>query len=460
MSVKNHFIAVLLCGAMLAVSCVKEEPRIPGEDPDFPAERELVISAGVEDHENDEASRTILRAPNRVHWVNTDSLKVFDAAGYGKVFGTRQSDVQRANFSCQGLWEGLEPVMAVHSFANNIDDCAFSGGKYSAYLSEIQPIFNKLSYAKKASVSIGRVVEEEGRYQIETMQNMFSLLGFTVKSPNIKTVILEGVNGEKIAGWMDINYRDGTDGYYSTCSASTDPLKPACSAISVTVSGSAAGSDNCFSPASQYYISVFPQTFTNGIILTLENNDEPPVKVKRTITRMEGGAALYLNRNRRHLLNHPLDDGVVIDDLTLNLDFTASWPFSTPVVGKDLQSKSGTSGEVYTFPYVDGGEPQTCEFEIANPSGDENYYSYSSPHLRFNGAGIGTWIKLPLMEGRMLHSVTMAIDNTAGKSFRVDSPLSASFTSGSLSYDTAYYLYFVGATNFQMTRLTLTYGKF
>lgn len=119
-------------------------------------------------------------------------------------------------------------------------------------------------------------------------------------------------------------------------------------------------------------------------------------------------------------------------------------------------------------------EPQTCEFEIANPSGDDNCYSYSSPHLRFNGAGAGTWIKLPLMEGRMLHSVTMAIDNTAGKSFRVDSPLgttvsgnisipassSASFTSGSLSYDTAYYLYFVGATNFQMTRLTLTYGKF
>lgn len=480
----SYLLAAVLSLAALVSSCQREEPQKPSADPDTPDLRDFALIAGVEDYEEEDESRAIFRLPNFIRWVDTDKLKVYDASGYGKKFGTAQSDVRRAEFRCGGWWEGTAPVMAVHSWFGNIDDCEYTAGeKYTAYLNETQRIVNRSSNAKEATVSIGKVTKVGDHYEIETMQNMYSLLAFTLKSPNVKSVTLEGLNSEVIAGWIDINYRDA-DHSFSTWSASEDP-KEKYTSIYVYPAGSATENE-CFVPNKTYNICVLNQTFTNGITLTMKNKDNK--EVRRKITQMEGGAGVYLNRNRRHLLNKPLDDGVVIkeEDLTLTLNFNAGWPFNEPLVKPSDQLKTGLAGETYTFTH--GAQIDT--FEIANrayaPGESSNlYYTlYNNNSLRFNnptGEGTqqnsnGSWIKLPSIAGRMLHTVTVYSNNTgntrtlalntapgvsgAFDTITVPHDSSGSVTDKSLNYDTSYYLVLTNASQLQISKIELTYGKF
>lgn len=480
----SYLLAAVLSLAALVSSCQREEPQKPSVDPDTPDLRDFALIAGVEDYEEEDESRAIFRLPNIIRWVDTDKLKVYDASGYGKKFGTAQSDVQRAEFRCGGWWEGTVPVMAVHSWSDNIDDCEYTtGGKYTAYLNERQLIVNRNSNAKGATASIGKVTQVGDHYEIEVMQNMYSLLAFTLKSPNVKSVTLEGLNSEVIAGWIDITYQDAAHSY-STWTANADPTKQQKSIF--VYPGVNIAPDGCFPSGQIFNICVLNQTFTNGITLTMKNRDNK--EVRRTITQMEGGTAVQLERNRRHLLNKPLDDGVVIEkeDLTLTLDFSETWPFNEPCVDKLEQTKTGLSGETYTFTQ----DAQTYTFEIANRLlGDEEtssnlYYEWRNSNcLRFSNPTSGTqansngsWIKLPVIEGRMLHTVTVSGSNSFGTrrlalntvpsvsdafdSIGVPPGGSCTVTDKSLNYDTSYYLVLTSADRFQITSIELTYGKF
>lgn len=482
----SYLLAAVLSLAALVSSCQREEPQKPSVDPDTPDLRDFALIAGVEDYEEEDESRAIFRLPNFIRWVGTDKLKVYDVDGYGKKFGTAQSDVQRAEFRCGGWWEGKAPVMAVHSWFGNIDDCEYTGEKYTAYLNEKQRIVNRNSNAKEATASIGKVTQVGDHYEIEVMQNMYSLLAFTLKSPNVKSVTLEGLNSEVIAGWIDITYRDAADNY-STWTANTDSTKQQKSILVYPEENIAP--DGCFPSGQIFNICVLNQTFTNGITLTMKNRDNK--EVKRTITKMVGGAAVQLNRNRRHLLNKPLDDGVVIEgeDLPLTLDFSETWPFNELLVKPSNQLKTGLAGETYTFTH---GE-QIDTFEIANrayASGESSNLYYTNkgndeaPCLRFNnptGEGTqqnsnGSWIKLPAIEGRMLHTVTVYSNNGYGTrylalntvpgvsgafdSFGVLAGGSRTYTNKSLNYDTSYYLVLTNASQLQISKIELTYGKF
>lgn len=482
----SYLLAAVLSLAALVSSCQREEPQKPSVDPDTPDLRDFALIAGVEDYEEEDESRAIFRLPNIIRWVDIDKLKVYDASGYGKKFGTAQSDVQRAEFRCGGWWEGTAPVMAVHSWFGNIDDCEYTGGKYTAYLNETQRIVNRNSNAKEATVSIGKVTQVGDHYEIEVMQNMYSLLAFTLKSPNVKSVTLEGLNSEVIAGWIDITYRDAAHSY-STWTANADPTKQQKSIL--VYPGENIAPDGCFPSGQIFNICVLNQTFTNGITLTMKNRDNK--EVKRTITQMVGGTAVQLNRNRRHLLNKPLDDGVVIEeeDLTLTLDFSETWPFNEPRANPGNQLKTGLAGETYTFTQ----DAQTYTFEIANrayASGESSSLYYTDrgnnevPCLRFNNPTTvgtqqnsnGSWIKLPVIEGRMLHTVTVYSNNANGTrylalntvpgvsgafdSFGVLAGGSRTYTNKSLDYDTSYYLVLTNASQLQISKIELTYGKF
>ena len=483
---------ILIVGfLLLAVSCGKDNPQVPGDEPGTPSQQEFSLLAGLEEHEGD--SRTILRSP-RVNWVRDDKIKVFDAGGYGKVFGTAQSDVQRAEFRCGGYWEGGTPDMAVHSLAVSIADCAIEGEgdnyKYTAFLNYKQRIVNMFSYAKDASVSIGKVTEEGGKYQIENMQNMFSLFGFKLKSPYVKEVTLRGVNGETLAGWVKIRYRSGDGSGKSLWTA--HPSKSTYDFIRVTAAGSASDSTkapgvNCFKPNSYYYVSVLFQNFDNGIYLDLTNAQE--VTIRRKISKMANNDPVYFNRNYRHQLSTPLDDGVVIadEDLTLTLDFSTTWPFNEDCVRKGIQNKTGLAGETYTFTQ----DAQTYDFEIANRAlvdeseSSDIFYSWDGSNcLRFNNPTAadsqqnsnGSWIKLPSIAGRMLHTVKVYSNNLSGTRYlalntapgvsgafdtiTVPCGSSGSVTDKSLNYDTSYYLVLTGADRLKMSRIELTYGKF
>ena len=173
------------------------------------------------------------------------------------------------------------------------------------------------------------------------------------------------------------------------------------------------------------------------------------------------------------------------EDLTLTLDFNAGWPFNELLVKPSDQLKTGLAGETYTFTH--GAQIDT--FEIANrayaPGESSNlYYTLYNNSLRFNnptGEGTqqnsnGSWIKLPVIEGRMLHTVTVYSNNGSGTrylalntvpgvsgafdSFGVLAGGSRTYTNKSLNYDTSYYLVLTNASQLQISKIELTYGKF
>ncbi len=486
---QNLFLGVVFGVVALTVSCNKLTPQTPGgtvEPTEVPAFNKLM--AGVEQHEEEGRSKTILRSPLTVNWVDVDSIKVFDDAGYSLVFGTSQSDVRRAAFFCDGYWAGEAPVMAVHMERTNISACVpITVGdkkKYKAHLSEIQDIVNTNSYSKTASISMGRVTLSGDDYEIETMYNMFSLVQFDVKSPNIKSVILEAKNnatGEAVplAGWVEL--------YYKMKDSSCLPNSPVSTTVTVRPRGTVALEGETFNPAYHYLFSVIPQTPNDGltVYLTLENADGK--RIRRTLRQNAAGEEIRFVRNQRHPISTPLDDGVTgyYDPLVLDVDFSSGWPFS-PGCATKAQQQENVSGISYSFGYTDTDDAsKTCEFVLGNP--DDNNSSYktsgSGPDgtitcLRFDNTVDGSWIKLPAIEGRQLRTIELTCCNSGPKFFYLNTTPSTSsiypartfggsgyanqtksYTHGSLDYDTSYYVLFNGA-NVQLMRMTLTYEKF
>lgn len=465
----------ILCCLALALSCSKEQPVEKGKG--------MVILAGAEQHEEEEgASRTVFR-PMHVNWVSTDKLKVFgpyvEDETFSLVFGTSQSDVNSAEFRTSGDWQDSQvPQMAVHMNASKIADCEpydNSGTiRYPLYLPDKQKIGNKNSYARDASISMGEVSlsGSSGEYVIPVMRNAFSVLSFTVLSPNIRKVTLAGKNGtETVAGWLGFQYNSGNPSHNGSYSGET------ATSIDVTVTGSAAGTGRDslnFIPNSSYHIAVFAGSYPNGLTLTAENKEG--TRIRRTIV-VQDSETKRLTRNKRHIIRTPLDYGVRQDDsLILDIPFS-SWPFEEACAASADQSKTGSSGEAYTYSY-DGGTKE-CTFVLANPASDNanNYYYWdsSSGFLRFNSPGTsGPWILLPAIEGRQLRSVTVSSSNTSSKAFGLNTVPSttgvfgtqtvknstATSWNGGLEYGKAYYLVLTSSVNFQMTRLTLVYQKF
>ena len=489
---QNLFLGVVFGVTALTVSCNKLTPQTPGGTPETTEVKAFNrLMAGVEQpEEEDGGSKTILRSSLNVNWVDADKIKVFDDAGYSLVFGTSQSDVRRAAFFCDGDWAGDAPVMAVHMEQTNISGCVpiTVGGKkkYKARISNVQDIVNYNSYCKNASVSMGRVALSGDEYEIETMKNMFSLVQFDIKSPNIKSVTLEAKDNATgaavpLAGWVELNYNEGMP----TCLPSSD--SPVFTTVTVRPKGVVALEGGTFTPASHYLFSVIPQTPDDGITvyLTLENADGK--QIRRTLRQNTNGEAIKFVRNRKHVISTPLDHGVTgcYDQLVLEVDFSSAWPFDEACVARASQSRTGTSGESYTFGYTDTDDvDKTCTFEIGNAESEDSgqfYYSrYLGPGncLRFENVVNGSWIKVPAVPGRQLRTIELTCYNSTAKNFRLNSVpstssafgttsfggtnytnLTNSYTNGALDYDTAYYIVLSG-NNVQLTHMTLTYEKF
>lgn len=486
---QNLFLGVVFGVVALTVSCNKLTPQTPGgtvEPTEVPAFNRLM--AGVEQHEEEGRSKTILRSPLNVNWVDVDKIKVFDDAGYSLVFGTSQSDVRRAEFFCAGYWTGDAPVMAVHMEQTNISACVpiTVGGKkkYKAHIFEVQDIVNSNSYSKTASISMGRVTLSGDEYEIETMFNMFSLVQFDVKSPNIKSVTLEAENNATgvavpLAGWVELNYNEGNP----TCL----PNSPVSTTVTVRPKGTAALEGGTFKPANHYLFSVIPQTPAAGltVYLTLENADGK--RIRRTLRQNAEGEVIKFVRNRRHPISTPLDHGVTgyYDPLVLDVDFSSDWPFSPDCATKAHQLEN-VSGISYSFGYTDtDAASKTCEFVLGNPDDNESFYRTNGAGpdgaitcLRFENKVNGSWIKLPAIEGRQLRTIELTCCNNAAKAFYLNTTPSTSsiyparsfggsgyvnptnsYTHGSLDYDTSYYVLFNGPS-VQLTHMTLTYEKF
>lgn len=368
----------------------------------------LSITVGTE-------AKTILRG-EKVHWVKDDQICIFDTENAGFIFKTAQSDVPSATFTCEN-WTGTTPVFAVHSNGNNITKNIYDGSIVTSYLNPTQSIANKNSYAKEASLSVGKVSDNGGSYSVEAMKNCFAIIGFTLKDPNITSVTLSGNNGENLAGWVDVDYQylDSTEQPFWT----VNTAKGGAQIITVKPTGSASSDGKFISGTTKYYISVLPQTLSKGMTLVMARADG------MSATR-EIQSSVELKRSVIKNFKNALDSALVFKKGDIVLDCTDANKFFYNNGDEDVKlpvANNSTSkhGENFT----------TCEFWL---NGYKDYKFQGSVKIWSNTLNAkNSYIKLPLISEYKLKEVNVTYSHpTADRTYSItDGPSSDANTLGS-----------------------------
>lgn len=366
----------------------------------------LSITVGTE-------AKTILRNGEKVNWVKDDQICIFDTENAGFIFKTAQSDVPSATFTCEN-WTGTTPVFAVHSNGNNITKNIYDGSIVTSYLNPTQSIANKNSYAKEASLSVGKVSENGGSYSVEAMKNCFAIIGFTLKDSTITSVTLSGNSGENLAGWVDVNYDnlDSTEQPFWTVNttkggAQTITVKPTGSACKVKGNGA-------FADKTKYYIAVLPQTLSKGMTLVLARADG--MSATREIT-----SSVELKRSHIKEFKNALDSALVFKKGDIVLDCTNATNFYYNDGTEDVKLPTTKHGENFT----------TCDFWL---NGYKDYKFHGSVKVWQNSLNaLNSYVKLPLIPEYKLKEVNVTYSHpTTDRTYTItDGPSSGANTLGS-----------------------------
>lgn len=410
-STRLYFIFGLII--LLAASCVKE--RVVEDVRVVPA-GQLSIEAA-----SSSLTRTILNSKNDILWLNTDLLYVFNPENKATLFSTTDNDVREATFSTDS-WPGGEPRYAVHlnpDYNEKYELTSPGEGILPVKFRSVQNVIWKGTFARQASASVGKAEYREGRYVIGGMKNVMSVLSFRIEGTDVEKVIAKAIGNEVMAGWVWVDYGKlvGGDADFWT------PMeeKSQSSTITLTPGGSVV-EDSCFKPGT-YYMSLLPQTYAQGIELSIysKGSSNPVVRTIGT----KGG--VVFKRNEIRPINTGVDDPLPAT-VTIDLAFYNEDNVN-PLGFQDLTAdKESTKGETYnyTFNYEYNGNPASREFPIVICKGAASgaRYHYKEYDLVWPSGTRGSvlvfdqangWMIAPAIPGRVLQSVIYEHGNAYAK---------------------------------------------
>ena len=391
-------------------SCNKVEP----ENQPSPSENKISIRIGTE-------TKTLLRNGTNVYWSKMDKIRVFDNENTGFTFGTTDSDVATATFTCseEGGWTGGVPVMALHSYRPTLGQTAFDGTKATANITENQIIYHNGSYARDGSLSIGEVVKDGEDYVVEEMKNCFSLIKFQLENKDITSVKIRGNNNETLAGWVKVSYNNGNP----TWEVDGDRGKKEILITPGSNAGHSSSSANTFYAADDtdsentpvegvYYIAVLPQTLASG--LTLELTKLGGQTATRTIN-----SSITLNRSKIKEFTQPIDHDLafVMGDIVLDCTDASRFRHGDPAT--ELVARTGS---VYN---PDGGGTVLAPFDFWLVGYEDYKFNGQVTNWSGNLSGVSSSygtprIKLPTIDGYILSKVEITYSHsTSNRSYTV-----------------------------------------
>lgn len=383
---KNTFRFFALAAVVAAfASCDKIQDEVPA----VKEGRTISLTVGTE-------TKTILKTSGAIWWLSTDRLCVFDntAAPFQFTF-TGDSNTSASATFVNDNYTGSTPVYAVHFDRNTIEQASYDGTKViTGQVKAAQSIMNKKSFAKDASFSVGKIVQNGDNYSVETMKNCFSLIKFQLNAADIDAISVKGLNNEILAGWVDVDCDKLAAEQSGWWTANT--TKGAATEIELTVSGSGATNGH-FAANSEYYIAVLPQTLS-GLEITLTKSNGGTAT--RTIN-----SSIVLNRSQIKSFEAPLDQGLTFTG-DIVLDCTDASQFVMEGGGTFPTRKNKASA---SFKFWLTGKPEYV-FE-------GNAYIWQN-HLAF---GSGSLIQLPNITGYTLveMSVTSHYAPSTSPTYRI-----------------------------------------
>lgn len=352
--------------------------KIQDEVPAVKEGRTISLTVGTE-------TKTILKTSGAIWWLSTDRLCVFDntATPFQFTFEGTSNTSASATF-VNDNYTGSTPVYAVHFDRNTIEQASYDGTKVvTGQVKAAQSIMNKKSFAKDASFSVGKIVQNGDNYSVETMKNCFSLIKFQLNSADIDAISVKGLNNEILAGWVDVDCDKLAAEQSGWWTANT--TKGAATEIELTVSGSGATNGH-FAANSEYYIAVLPQTLS-GLEITL-------TKSNGSVATRKINSSIVLNRSKIKAFESPLDKDLTFETThePIILDCTNAsnfvWASSDP-----FPTRTNKASAAFDF-WLNGH----TEYVF-----NGNVYNWSN-HL---GAANGSNIQLPNITGYELSELTI-----------------------------------------------------
>lgn len=388
---------------LLTASCVKEQSI--EQIPDVPA-GPLTISAG-----SSSICKTILSGGDKILWLNTDLLYVFNRENTATLFSTTDDDVQSASFSTPE-WPGGTPTYAVHlnpDYNEQFElECPVDG-VLPVKFRPVQNVIWKGTFARQASASVGKVEYVDNRFVIKEMKNVMSVLSFRIEGDNVEKIVARSIGNEVMAGWVNVDYAKleaGETDFWAPIEG-----KKQSSTVTLTPGGNIV-KDSCFQPGT-YYMTLLPQNYKSGIEFSIYTGGSATPLV-RTIGKNGG---VVLKRSEIRTVSTGVDD-LLPANITIDLPFYNDGDVNPLGFGDLSASDESAGGETYsyTFNYEIEGSPASMEFPIVVCKGSSagaryHYKSYSlvwpegrtGSLLAFDQAN--GWIIAPAIKGRVLKSI-------------------------------------------------------
>ena len=271
---KYLYIAVGLAVAALA-SCSKENAPIEETPGDNPAVVDtdkvpMVFSATSETTKSDISGKDIL-------WEAGDKIAIFDGTDLNEfTAGNISGGGKCADFSGSAAVVATYYAVAPFEAATNLST---ANSRISVTVTSKQTIIGSHCVDSKALASTAVATDQNDLH----FENQFALMKVTLTSSNIVGITVRGNNNESIAGTAHFYYAG--DGAPRMDLSNAGQKK-----VDLTYKATESSDASAF-PAGDYYIAVWPTTFSSGysIILTDEDGGKSIKSTNEAVTLARNG---------------------------------------------------------------------------------------------------------------------------------------------------------------------------
>lgn len=250
--------AGLAFAAILSLSCTKEELRAPSEREEL---QSISFSASLEALKNQTDVKSYISewSSRAQSWARGDSISLF-SGGVNHRFDNTLDDGPVAKF--EGEASPAASYVAVYPYQSG---AAVSDGNVTFTLPAEQKAdahgTDPAALVKVASTANGNLI----------FRNVFSLVKFTITDTDVTKIIVEGNNGEILAGKICV----------------TPGNEPAWTVVKGEKTVVLDSPDGSSFAAGDYAVAVLPQTFSKGIRLILKKEGQVKCSVKSTPSEIE-----------------------------------------------------------------------------------------------------------------------------------------------------------------------------
>lgn len=240
-----------------AISCSKEvAPIVVDEKPiDTPVET-ISIEApvamtftGITD--NEPGTKTVLSGAD-INWNPAEKIYLFDGTA-PRAF-TSENDVVASTVTFSGSASSASSYYAVYPSGT------ISGKVISTTIPVIQAATAD-SFAPKANVAVAYTEAVSTDGNVLQFKNVGAVVKFQLSNSDVRKVKLEAINGEKMAGPVNVTFGEGANFTSAIVAAKAEPC--------VVLDGGASN----LSADTPYYLAIYPTTYADGFKITLIKAD-------------------------------------------------------------------------------------------------------------------------------------------------------------------------------------------